>query len=86
MMTVPKVWTNDCDYVVAESAEEAKRLARAFYGGNDDPSDASAFEPCRDDRPFTFHEDGSRASQGVTKTFGEWAAERGRGYFCTSEF
>lgn len=85
-MTMLKVWTNDCDYVVADSAEEAMRLARDFYGSALDPSDAAVFEPCKDDRPFTFHADGTRATPGVTKTFAEWAAERGRGYFCTSEF
>lgn len=78
-----RVWTNDCDYVVAESADAA---AAVLHEETLTPPDMTSFYACGDSRLFTFYEDGTRASEGVTKTFGEWAAERGRGYFCTAEF
>lgn len=78
-----KVWTNDADYVIAESAEDA---AVILFEETLTPPDRTTFEPCADRGSFTFYEDGTRAREGVTKTFGEWATERGRGYFCTSEF
>lgn len=78
-----KIWTNDSDFVIAESAEDA---AAVLYEETLTPPEKTSFHACDNSRSFTFYEDGTRAREGVTKTFGEWAAERGRGYFCTSEF
>jgi hypothetical protein len=78
------VWTNDCDYVVAESADDADAITKERWPGH--VGNADHWSECHGDGPFTLYGSGDRSTLGVTKTFAEWAAERGRGYFCTSEF
>jgi hypothetical protein len=76
-----KVWTNDCDYVIAESSAAASGYVDGYI-----PDPDEAWTACDDSKPFTYYPDGDRSGESITKTFGEWAAERGPGYLACSEF
>lgn len=76
------VWTNDGDdFVIAASADDANAVM-VEYGGS--ALDVDDWTQMLDDRPFTADIDDGNGP--VKKTCGEWAQERGRGYFCTLNY
>lgn len=79
------VFTDDEEYAVAESEEDARRVFEETWGFKPDweKDYIGGLSQCPDDKPFTIREAGP-AGENVTKTFGEWAAEKGRGYLCAS--
>jgi hypothetical protein len=68
-----KMWTNDTDYVIAESAEEAREIIRSIYGGLDD-DEIGELGILADDA-FDFQHDNGEIE---TKTVAEWIAQYGR--------
>lgn len=86
-------YTDDCDTVIAESVEDANRAWEAWSGpsGVHDPE---AWDQVPDEQTITIHCDASGAPSTpgdggvgpVTKTAAEWAAGRGRGFLCTTEW
>lgn len=76
-----RVWRNDVtDWVIAESPEDATAIMHAEYGSTYDDEDE--WRECPNDKPFTYHGDDGD----ITKTFGEWIAEKGRGFLATTEY
>lgn len=80
-----RVWTwSDEEWVIAYSAEDAAEVY-AETGAEPDPD--AKWEPCPDDKMFTFHdEDENGKPRDTRKTMREHAAERGRGYFGTANY
>jgi len=78
-----EMWTNDFDYIIAHSKEEAIELAKKIVGyGDDDLAECEwlAMDP---DKDFYYeHADGSRE----TRTVAEWIEWSGKGYFACSDF
>lgn len=73
------VFTDDEEFVIAVSAEDAVAIMRDI-GADADRID---WRQMWDDQPLIADLDDGNGS--VKKTCGEWAAERGRGYFCASD-
>lgn len=89
------VWYNGCDWVVAESAEDAALAYRDFTG--DPPEDCHDWERLDDGRelPIVFEElsdvpscatDDEKASARVVRTCAEWSKINGRGFLCSTEY
>lgn len=86
-----KIWTNDTEYVIAESADEAiaitcelTEIPAADYADDE-------WYAWPDDKPFTFRYEEDQEYRGSPKrcethTGAEWVALRGRGYFACSEY
>lgn len=86
-----KIWTNDTEYVIAESADEAIQIASDLTGVpiGDYAEDVWYARP--DDKPFTFvyeedYEYRGSPERRETHTSAEWVALHGRGYFACSEW
>ena len=86
------VYKSECDWVVAESLEDAYAvniehcgITREDMAANDD-----GFGQLADDSKLTIAEnendDGGRTGEKVSKTCAEWAAEFGRGHLCSTEY
>ena len=67
------------EWVIAADGDDAMAVMRETGA---DPGEPDHYEQCADAKPFTFND----GDVSATKTFGEWAAERGRGYFCTANY
>jgi hypothetical protein len=75
------MWSNDIDFVIAESADEAKRIVTEHYGCDQD--DVGDFETQNEEKEFTLRlDDGEK----VTKRISEWIAEFGKSYFACTEY
>lgn len=75
------MWSNEVDYVVAESADEAKQIVSDHYGCGDE--DLGIFEEEAVEKEFTLRmEDGTK----ITKLIADWVKERGKGYFACTEY
>jgi hypothetical protein len=83
------IWTNGETWVVAESANEALLLAADAMGYTDpaqyqkDTDDMPAdwvSIPADEDLTIDIEDEGK-----VTKSAGQWASERGRGWLCSRE-
>lgn len=72
------VYTDDEEFVIAASPEDAVAVMREANG----VADVANWQQMPDDKPFTY-DDGLNIAK---KTCGEWARERGRGYFCTANY
>jgi hypothetical protein len=86
-----KIWTNDVDYVIAESADEAVEIASDLTGAPIGDYADDEWTAWPDDKPFTFRYDEGDEYPGSperreTRTGAEWVALRGRGYFACSEY
>ena len=77
-----KMWTNDCDYVIATTVEEAKQICIDTCGYGRDEVDEWDWEEVPRDQDFTF-DDGD---QHIKETIGHFILEYGRGYFACSEY
>lgn len=75
------IFTDDAEYVIATDAADAKAAYRE--SGGEHPAEID-FEQMPDERQFTLYVGDGPAEGTITKTCAEWAAERGRGYFCAS--
>lgn len=73
---------NDGDFVIAESPDEARKLAAEMYGVPVD--EVSSFDLYPDGDLFHFYKD-TALSDSVCKTAADWVKEHGKGYFATSE-
>ena len=78
------VWTNDEEYVIAATPDDADAVMREVGHVMTD-EEKGQFYRLPDDRPFTFCPDNDEASV-VKKTCAEWCAEKGRGYFCAVNY
>lgn len=74
------VFTNGEEWVIAHDPADARKVYEEHMGSAD--PDEMEWEPRDDAKPFTFHGDAGD----VRKTFGEWVAEKGRGYFANSNY
>lgn len=86
-MTELHVFTNDYEWVVAESGEDARRIVAEM--GGDDPEVEWTQEP--DGQGMTIWldaETGEVGSDGilVSGDMATWAEAFGRGYLCSTEF
>ncbi len=74
------VYTDDEEFVIAESPEDADAVVRDLkYDGP-----AMEWQQMPDDRPFTADLDNGEGP--VKRTCAEWCAARGRGYFCALNY
>jgi hypothetical protein len=87
-----RVFTNDSDWCVAVSIEDAMQAMDEYGMGEQDPE---AWAPVDEAGTISIHcdvqgnptEPGSDDDAGeTTKTAAEWAAARGRGFLCTIEY
>jgi hypothetical protein len=78
-----KLWHNDCEWVVAESPEDATKVMAAHHGNKVGDYDefSTSWELWGEDRKLTIDEDGSK----TVLTGAEWAA-RGRAYIGSTEY
>lgn len=75
------MWTNEFDFVIAETAEEARQIAVSHMGC--DEEEAGDFETMNSDGDFTFvTEDAGKLTQKIS----EWISQVGKGYFANSEY
>jgi hypothetical protein len=77
------VYTNDDEFVIAASPDDAKAVmieSGCFHESDEQPS----WRQMSDAQPFTADLDTGDGP--VKKTCGEWAKERGRGYFCAANY
>lgn len=72
------VYTDDEEFVIASSEADAAAVLREASNA----VDVAIWFQLPDDRAFTY-DDGQSI---VKKTCGEWAKERGRGYFCAANY
>lgn len=79
------VFTNGFDWIVAESAADAARLAEDHHGGTGD-GDPDEWEQLSDKKLLPIYDTDDRAGPRTTKTCAEWARDNGRGFLCTTEF
>ena len=81
-MSELRVFRNDTvDWVIAESPDEASKIADAYWGfAPDDPHD---WIECDPDEEWEMVE-GPRAP--MRRTFREWIASEGRGFLGTTEY
>jgi len=88
-----KLYTDTCDFVIAESLDDARAAWNEHRGGDAedfDDSDWSEMDPAEElgiwcdakGDPCSPEDDGSEI---VAKTAAQWA-ERGRGFLCSTEF
>lgn len=70
------VFSDDSEYVIAYDVEDVLLILSDMRVSP--PFDVE-WTACDESTSFTFTGDDG---DGDTKTFGEWAKERGRGYFC----
>ena len=75
-----KVYTNDEEWVIAHSAEDA-RAVRDEQGG--EPYDDEEWTECSPERVFWLHDPDNGVPQ--AKTYAEWA-KRGRGYLASANY
>lgn len=76
------VFENDViDWIVAESADEARQIAFEHSGKSDEYADLE-YTQCPDDQPLTINEDGNE----TTKTCAEWCTINGKGFLCSTEY
>lgn len=80
-----RLWTNDSDFVIAESQRAAHALMKESEFGHDydgKPEDWRVYNS----PTFTYWEDDHPGDNDTTKPVKQWIQERGRGYFATCEF
>lgn len=75
------MWTNEFDFVIAETADEARQIAVSNMGF--DAEETGDFAKMSSDRDFTFVTgDGEK----IKKKISEWINQQGKGYFANSEY
>ena len=83
-----KVWANGViDWVVAESAEDARAVANEHTGGPGDDDDeipaGDEWEAEPDDKVLSIHGDEGGTEE---KTCAVWVAQNGRCFLCSTEY
>lgn len=76
------VFTNDDEWVIAHSEADAEQLCVELGFGPGSYTSDCQWVQCDGAKPFTYF-DGNDA---ITKTFSEWAAEKGRCYFASVDY
>lgn len=71
-----QMFTDDEEYVIAESVEDVKAVLRELHCEPDEEVEWSAVPL---DSPFKFNHQDARGVE--EKTVAEWIAQEGRGYF-----
>ncbi|MHC4397426.1 MAG: hypothetical protein ACYS1A_17435 [Planctomycetota bacterium] len=75
------MWSNEFDFVIAESADEARQLVMDHYGIED--YEGGEFEQANEEQEFTLRLDDG---QKETKRVRDWIAEFGKSYFACTEY
>lgn len=78
-----RVWTNNTETVIAESAADAQKVLEEQYG--ESYSEDLEWHVRPDDRPLKIM-NFAGDDVAVTKTNAEWIASEGRGFLCTTEY
>ena len=78
------------EWVIAESETEAQEIYTQYWleldGGLSEDELKEEWRECKIEEKFTYRADVYNPSDAdETKTIREWIAERGKGYFATSE-
>ena len=77
-----KMFTNDFDFVIADTPEEAKKIAIETQGYSVEDLDCSEFEPMDGRKMFTLRTDDTSTRQRIAK----FVKEYGKGYFACTEY
>lgn len=81
------MWTNDHEWVIAESEDDAWAVWEAHIGEKRADYQASMeWHKCDPTKPFTFVDVDEDPPVKTTKTRAEWIAEHGRGYFASEDY
>ncbi len=79
-----RVWEiEDCDWVIAESAAEALKIATEYQGEYECEGEPVVLA-CPMDRPMSIHNDDT--GETARKTMAEWIASNGRGWLCSENY
>ena len=76
------IYTNEMDYVIAESSQEACEIM--MHESGLDEEEAGEFHQYPDGADFTMH--GYSPDENRMKKAREWCLEHGKGYFASSEW
>lgn len=80
------MWSNEFDFVIAETAEEAHQIWINWCDGEEPlPFDECGWEELNPDSFFTFI-DCNYDYRKIKKRVREFISERGKGYFACSEY
>lgn len=77
-----ELWTNDMDFVIAYSEQDAKEICHRELDYAWDDMDDWDWHTMDEMANFTYHENGASTTHPV----GYYIAAFGHGYFCCSEF
>lgn len=81
------VYATECDWFVAESRDDAWRLALEQWGGEiSDYGDVDDMEQVDDVAVISIWTEDPGEGEKVSKTAAQWAREHGRGWLCGTEF
>lgn len=80
------VFANDCEWYVAADLDDALAAQREFTGFTEDDQERDEWDQLDDESSLNVHMEIDGEDELVTKTCREWAAEKGRGFLCTTEF
>lgn len=82
-----EMWTNEMDFIIAESEEDAKQILREIYG-----NDALVIQECVDEVTWCTMDPNSKFDFGnddgtiTTRTVEEFIQINGRGYFACADY
>lgn len=80
------VFTNDVEWYVASTLDDALAAQRENTGFDAQDQDREEWGQLDDESPLSVFMDEDCSEPAVSKTCREWAAERGRGFLCSTEF
>jgi hypothetical protein len=75
------MWSNEFDFVIAESAGEARQIVMDHYG--QDEYEGMEFEQMNEELEFTLRLDDDQKEKKQVK---DWIAEFGKSYFACTEY
>jgi len=80
-----QMWHNGYDFVICETAEEARALVMETTGCDADGADGDGWEAWAPDRDFSLVEADGNLPTGK-RPVREWIEMAGRGYFASTEW
>ena len=80
------MWTNDVDFVIAETPEEAHRICVDQYGGDDNDQTVDDWEKMEPSKMWTLWIDGHPHGETIKCPVSEHIARNGKGYLGSTEY
>lgn len=81
------VFTDDgTEWYIAATLDDALAAQREHTGIGPDDQDREYWTEVPDESELGIYLDEEREAEATTKTCAEWAAEKGRGFLCSTEY